>query len=346
MGAITRLIFVGMMLCGERAWSQPVTAFPLANTPLTGSEYVPLIQNGKNTKATVGNIIGSQGAALNDPVITGGTLNGSTINAPTIVFGSNAPNGSNTLAWDQAGQSIRMDGPLVDVWTVFSPYTGNVQPWNLFTISYANSATTTDPGQYVSVYGQFIRIGSSQVQSWGATFENHDTRGLGLSGIDAQLGIEVDVSGNGTAPNGTVRDVIQADAQKAISGGPQLQIGTGVHVIGPSGGDADGFFDNAFRFDGSTHVAILNTTNAVMTSGHGWLMALGQDISFDPSANVTLAESPGGGQLVLTGGWTMTLTTPASSSAACGAGQFAIDANFVYVCAATNTWKRAALSTF
>jgi hypothetical protein len=41
-----------------------------------------------------------------------------------------------------------------------------------------------------------------------------------------------------------------------------------------------------------------------------------------------------------------TLTTPASSSAACTAGQFTDDASFHYVCTATNTWKRAALSTF
>lgn len=41
-----------------------------------------------------------------------------------------------------------------------------------------------------------------------------------------------------------------------------------------------------------------------------------------------------------------TLTTPASSSAACTAGQFTDDANYHYVCTATNTWKRVALSTF
>lgn len=41
-----------------------------------------------------------------------------------------------------------------------------------------------------------------------------------------------------------------------------------------------------------------------------------------------------------------TLTTPASSSAACSAGQFTDDASFHYVCTATNTWKRVALSTF
>ena len=45
-------------------------------------------------------------------------------------------------------------------------------------------------------------------------------------------------------------------------------------------------------------------------------------------------------------GYRETLTTPASSSAACEAGQFTDDANYHYVCTATNTWKRVALASF
>lgn len=37
---------------------------------------------------------------------------------------------------------------------------------------------------------------------------------------------------------------------------------------------------------------------------------------------------------------------PASATAQGIAGQIAFDASFVYVCIATNTWKRAALSTW
>src|SRR5665213_3565013 len=47
-----------------------------------------------------------------------------------------------------------------------------------------------------------------------------------------------------------------------------------------------------------------------------------------------------------TGAYSETLTTPSSSSAACVAGQFTDDANYHYVCTATNTWKRVALTTF
>jgi hypothetical protein len=47
-----------------------------------------------------------------------------------------------------------------------------------------------------------------------------------------------------------------------------------------------------------------------------------------------------------TGSFHVNLATPASSSAPCTAGQIGADANFVYVCVATNHWKRSALGSF
>ena len=41
-----------------------------------------------------------------------------------------------------------------------------------------------------------------------------------------------------------------------------------------------------------------------------------------------------------------TAQTPASASAAGNAGDICWDTNYVYVCVATNTWKRSALSTW
>jgi hypothetical protein len=52
------------------------------------------------------------------------------------------------------------------------------------------------------------------------------------------------------------------------------------------------------------------------------------------------------GGAVLSGGVLMPNQTPASSSAACTQWQMVVDANFVYVCTATNTWKRAAITTW
>lgn len=46
------------------------------------------------------------------------------------------------------------------------------------------------------------------------------------------------------------------------------------------------------------------------------------------------------------GGVRITLGAPASSSATGAAGQIRVSADFLFVCTATNTWKRVALSTF
>ena len=53
------------------------------------------------------------------------------------------------------------------------------------------------------------------------------------------------------------------------------------------------------------------------------------------AANVTLGSRP-----------IIPTHTPASATAAGTAGEIAWDANYIYVCTATNTWKRAALSTW
>jgi hypothetical protein len=46
------------------------------------------------------------------------------------------------------------------------------------------------------------------------------------------------------------------------------------------------------------------------------------------------------------GSFHVNLATPASSSAPCAAGQIGADAKYIYVCVATNQWKRSALSAF
>jgi hypothetical protein len=53
-----------------------------------------------------------------------------------------------------------------------------------------------------------------------------------------------------------------------------------------------------------------------------------------------------GGAVHPMGAFMIDMSTPASSSAACRAGQVTFDTNYEYFCIATNTWKRAALSSF
>ncbi len=54
----------------------------------------------------------------------------------------------------------------------------------------------------------------------------------------------------------------------------------------------------------------------------------------------------GGGAVHPQGAFRIDMATPASSSAPCTAGQTTFDASYQYDCVATNTWKRAALSSW
>ena len=121
-------------------------------------------------------------------------------------------------------------------------------------------------------------------------------------------------------------------------------------------------FDLTGSTAGFTYGALMlpvNTPGAII--GWGYNHAGGQIISTATTNAGGLSITNAGTSLVAPNGSTIfsltnaaaiaplfqeTLTTPASSSASCTAGQFTDDASFHYVCVAANTWKRAALSAF
>ncbi|MDE1155884.1 MAG: hypothetical protein PW735_09160 [Acidobacteriaceae bacterium] len=88
-------------------------------------------------------------------------------------------------------------------------------------------------------------------------------------------------------------------------------------------------------------------STGVITCGNNGTVSCGIDFYnyFAGDFHRQLTISTDGLQLV-SGVFHEALTTPASSSASCSAGDFTDDANFHYVCVATNTWKRVALSSF
>ena len=91
--------------------------------------------------------------------------------------------------------------------------------------------------------------------------------------------------------------------------------------------------------DGSLHTVHLTCAQYVPPSGTTFPPA-----SYVPTGCVKDADSGQGG--IIAPGYTETLTTPASSSAPCNAGQFTDDANYHYVCVRSGVWKRVALSAF
>lgn len=94
------------------------------------------------------------------------------------------------------------------------------------------------------------------------------------------------------------------------------------------------------------------------TSAHYWRISGGNVAAiggsgFIEGGRVSLggiigsSVDPGAGGLALTGKFYISTTqTPASAAATGTVGQIAWDSGFVYVCTATNTWKRAAIATW
>ena len=64
------------------------------------------------------------------------------------------------------------------------------------------------------------------------------------------------------------------------------------------------------------------------------------------SGQIYLANGTGSGNWTTPTLDTIDVAVPANATSAGTAGQIAFDANYIYVCTATNTWKRVAIVTW
>ena len=83
----------------------------------------------------------------------------------------------------------------------------------------------------------------------------------------------------------------------------------------------------------------VSASNQIMVGRATETTVIPGDVSF----NKTLSIGQG---ITINGSAVVPFTTPASSTATGTKGQIAVDANYIYVCVATNTWKRVGLSTW
>lgn len=108
------------------------------------------------------------------------------------------------------------------------------------------------------------------------------------------------------------------------------------------GSDGNGFYLRTIKSGtGVTDPWFFGTggnTNWTLTTAGNW-----EPIA-DNSFNVASAQHRTARQFSYT--FNQPITTPASSSATCTVGDSAWDTGFIYICTATNTWKRVALSSF
>jgi len=164
-------------------------------------------------------------------------------------------------------------------------------------------------------------------------YNTEDTRYFGEQGLSISDKFKVDDEGNMTATSANVSGTISVPWFGGIDGiildASGLQVGrpnepngrlfkVESDVIALRNYDENGDFDNKVE---------LLWGNNVSDNYYFWISGI--------SSLVTDAN-----QII------MNSKTPASSSATGEPGTICVDANFIYVCVATNTWKRATLNSY
>ncbi|MBP6855372.1 MAG: hypothetical protein KBC26_00090 [Candidatus Pacebacteria bacterium] len=189
-----------------------------------------------------------------------------------------------------------------------------------------NSATASFIGG-----GLYNKIGKSESAILGGAYNE-------LYGDDSViLGGESNISG---VPNTGSPDY------SVILGGKENVLGTSASYSTIGGRKASSTHAGVFLWADSNNYkfasAATNETAFRSTGGVRFVTAI--DGSGNPTKTVSINTS---GDIISPGKIVMTASsTPASTTTACTAGTIVWDSSYVYVCVATNSWKRSAISTW
>jgi hypothetical protein len=191
------------------------------------------------------------------------------------------------------------------------------------------------------------KITPSSIQT--GNYNTNGTRYLGDNGLSVSNTFRVDPSGNMTATSATVSGTVNANAG-TFTGTVDVN---GTLRSGSTGARWD--LDNTprLRFFDSTRERMRLTQDRVefwTNSGASAGALVGGNETgvpsvsstgkfYAPSAEIGLGMTVGGALILET-------DIPASSSASGVQGQITWDNNFIYICVATNTWKRATLNSY
>ena len=110
----------------------------------------------------------------------------------------------------------------------------------------------------------------------------------------------------------------------------------------------EGALDGNVRSQLTDNFNALNTqlgTHAALLAAHATQHKHGgaDEVATAAAAANAIPKAGAGGQLAP--GWLL-VAAPAAANSTGVAGQFAYDSSFVYVCVATNTWKKVAIATW
>lgn len=191
------------------------------------------------------------------------------------------------------------------------------------------------------------KITPSSIQT--GAYNTNGTRYLGDDGLSVSNTFRVDPSGNMTATSATVSGTVNANAgtftdtvnvngtlQSSASGArwdinntPRMRFFDATRERMRLTQDRIEFWDNSGNSAGNIKGATENGVPSVSVGG----------VFYAPSAFIGLGMTVGGALILET-------DIPASSSASGTQGAITWDNDYIYICVATDTWKRVALSSY
>ena len=163
------------------------------------------------------------------------------------------------------------------------------------------------------------------------------------------VGVEGRISGNLGANNayGVLGQITNASSGANTVGVYGKNSGSGIAVVGEAAGSGiGGVFTATSNVALEARGTLRSTGISLPTSGAGIELtyngSIGYVVSYNRSTSTALPLHMISSETVLGG----TTKVPATSTTAGVQGQIAWDTNFIYVCTATNVWRRAALSSW
>jgi len=199
-------------------------------------------------------------------------------------------------------------------------------------IDYPSGATQPINGLYGGGYEVYNK-GSGAIATQRGNYLNSEVTGASNVSLNDGLYVQAVHSGTGTVTN--VRGVA------AIAGPSSTAPGTTNSIAVYRG--------IAYTYDDITTAYGYRMTRAgSVNPGTAWGISeeTGWPSRFNSRVIVNSTTDNGTSALQVNGRINIPLSTPASSSATCVAGDITADASYIYFCTATNTWKRATLGSF
>ncbi len=142
--------------------------------------------------------------------------------------------------------------------------------------------------------------------------------------------------------SGRLRTASSINSQSGLTAGGNVALNTVGGTVKVGGATSTGVFE----FGRSTATQTIKISAAATASGKTNTVNIGNAGASGSTTNINIGGGVGTCTTTIDGDLVIPNETPASATAAGTAGQIVWDTNYIYICTATNTWKRVAIGTW